>query len=216
MTRIISGSAGGRRSARRGATLTRPTSDRVREALFSALQSMLGPLEGLRFLDLYAGSGAVGLESLSRGAAAAALVEQDRRTAALVRGNVDTLGFGEVADVVCSAVGRFLAEAAPTAYDVVFLDPPYGLSRQEVESDLGLLVGRGWLTDDAVVVVERSARDAALAWPGGLAETRVRRYGETALVFGTCVPLRRFTPSPPPLRGAITCVVPPAPGRSTR
>ena len=190
MTRIIAGSAGGRRLRTPRGELTRPTSDRVREALFSALESTLGSLEGIRFLDLYAGSGAVGLEALSRGAAAAVMVEQDRRTATLVRDNARTVGLGDRAQVVGSSAARFLAEAAPEEHDVVFLDPPYGLSREAVEADLALLAARGWLADDALVVVERSARDAALTWPEGYAEGRLRRYGETALVFGTWVPLR--------------------------
>lgn len=190
MTRIIAGTAGGRRLRTPRGELTRPTSDRVREALFSALESTLGSLDGLRFLDLYAGSGAVGLEALSRGAASAVLVEQDRRTAALVRDNARDIGFGDRAVVVGSAVARFLADAPATAYDVVFLDPPYGLSRSAVEADLALLADRGWLADDAVVVVERSGRDAALTWPDGLAEERLRKYGETALVFGASAALR--------------------------
>ena len=189
MTRIIAGSAGGRRLRTPRGELTRPTSDRVREALFSALESAVGSLEGHRFLDLYAGSGAVGLEALSRGAATAVMVEQDRRTAALVRGNATAVGVADAAEVVCSSVARFLAEADPVPHDVVFLDPPYGLSRQAVETDLALLAARGWLADDALVVVERSARDAALTWPEGYAEGRLRRYGETALVFGTWTPL---------------------------
>lgn len=189
MTRIIAGAAGGRRLRTPRGELTRPTSDRVREALFSALESMLGSLEGHRFMDLYAGSGAVGLEALSRGASSAVLVEQDRRTAALVRSNARAVGLDHGAKVVSSSVQRHLAEAVPSPHDVVFLDPPYDLSRETVEADLALLAERGWLADDALVVVERSVRDAGLSWPGGFAEGRVRRYGETALVFGTWTPL---------------------------
>lgn len=190
MTRIIAGSAGGRRLRTPRGELTRPTSDRVREALFSALESAQGTLEGDRFMDLYAGSGAVGLEALSRGASAAVLVEQDRRTAGLVRSNVESVGFASAARVVCSSVGRFLAEAEPTPHEVVFLDPPYELSRAAVENDLTLLADRGWLADDCLVVVERSARDSGLTWPEGYAEERSRRYGETVLLFGSWVPLR--------------------------
>ena len=189
MTRIIAGAAGGRRLRTPRGELTRPTSDRVREALFSALESMLGSLQELRFMDLYAGSGAVGLEALSRGAASAVLVEQDRRTAALVRSNAQAVGLHQGARVVASPVHRYLSDTVPSPHDVVFLDPPYELSREAVETDLALLAGRGWLADEALVVVERSARDAGLTWPEGFARGRDRRYGETALVFGTWTPL---------------------------
>src|SRR4249919_3874642 len=107
MTRIIGGSAGGRRLATPRGTSTRPSSDRVREALFSAIESWCGSLQGLRFLDLYAGSGAVGLEAWSRGAGVVTLVEQDRRTAALITSNAKSLGFSR-AHVVASSVASTL------------------------------------------------------------------------------------------------------------
>ena len=184
MTRIIGGSAGGRRLQTPKGDLTRPTSDRVREALFSAVQSALGSLEGLRFLDLYAGSGAVGLEAISRGAAAATLVEQDRRTAGLIRTNARTVGL-TAADVVTSSVARHLAERPTAPYDVVFLDPPYSLAPAAVAADLGALATNGWLTDQALVVVEHSSRQPLAPRPPGFAEGRERRYGETTLSFGT-------------------------------
>src|SRR6476620_12094520 len=105
MTRIIGGTAGGRRLRTPGGEATRPTSDRVREALFSALESRLGSLTGLRFLDLYAGSGAVGLEAMSRGAGVVTAVESDRRTARLVQQNADALGFRR-AEVVAAPVEK--------------------------------------------------------------------------------------------------------------
>ena len=182
MTRIIGGHAGGRRLETPRGDLTRPTSDRVREALFSTLQSALGSLEGLRFLDLYAGSGAVGLEAWSRGAAAVTFVEQDRRTAGLVRANARTLGFTD-AKVLAAPVRRILEEGPrpPEGYDVVFLDPPYLKGVGALTGDLAALAGHGWLTEQAVVVVERSARADPLAWGSGYAPDRVRSYGETAL-----------------------------------
>jgi 16S rRNA (guanine966-N2)-methyltransferase len=184
MTRIIGGAAGGRRLQTPKGDLTRPTSDRVREALFSAIESALGSLDGLRFLDLYAGSGAVGLEALSRGAAAATLVEQDRRTAGLIRTNARTVGLAR-ADVVTSSVARHLAEGAAAPYDVVFLDPPYSLPAEALRADLAALPVHGWLTAEALVVVERSSRGAPVAWPTGFEPGRERRYGETALSFAT-------------------------------
>src|SRR6478735_4951588 len=127
MTRIIGGAAGGRRISTPRGVLTRPTSDRVREALFSAIESWCGSLRGLRFLDLYAGSGAIGLEAWSRGAGVVTLVEQDRRTAALVRDNARTIGFSK-AVVVASSVAGTLRRSPAAPYDVVFLDPPYPLA----------------------------------------------------------------------------------------
>ena len=184
MTRIIGGSAGGRRLQTPKGDLTRPTSDRVREALFSAVQSSLGSLDGLRFLDLYAGSGAVGLEALSRGAGAATLVEQDRRTAGLIRTNARTVGFPQ-AEVVTGSVARHLAERPAAPYDIVFLDPPYSMTGSAVATDLAALAANRWLAPDALVVVERSSREPLPPWPSGFVEGRERRYGETTLSFAT-------------------------------
>src|SRR3990170_2099724 len=124
MTRIIGGTAGGRRLETPRGQTTRPTSDRVREALFSAIEARTGSLDGLRFLDLYAGSGAVGLEAWSRGAGVVTLVEQDRRTANLIVGNARTLGFSR-ANVVAASVAGALQRPPAAPYDVAFLDPPY-------------------------------------------------------------------------------------------
>jgi 16S rRNA (guanine966-N2)-methyltransferase len=182
VTRIIGGAAGGRRiNTPRGAS-TRPTSDRVREALFSAVESWCGSLRGLRFLDLYAGSGAIGLEAWSRGAGVVTLVEQDRRTAALIAGNARTLGFAK-ADVVTGAVSAMLKRPPSAPYDVVFLDPPYPLDDAVVAEDLAALVQHEWLVPGAMVVVERSARSPEPVWPAGFADTWSKRYGETTLWY---------------------------------
>jgi len=155
----------------------------VREALFSSLVADLGSLAGLRVLDLYAGSGAVGLEARSRGAAAVTLVEQDRRTAGLIRDNVRALGFSGV-EVVAGAVRRVLAEPPRAAYDVVFLDPPYALADADLQTDLAALVAQRWLTQGGVVVVERSSRSPEPTWPPGITPERSRKYGETTLWYG--------------------------------
>jgi 16S rRNA (guanine966-N2)-methyltransferase len=157
---------------------TRPTSDRTREGLFSSLHSLCGDLRGLSFLDLFAGSGAVGLEAASRGAAPVTLVERDARAARVIRGNVAALGAAGV-DVVESSVVKFLGRE-PLRYDVVFLDPPYADPVAEV---LGLLV-TGWLATDAVVCVERATRDGGPAWPEGIRALRSRRYGDSTLWYG--------------------------------
>ncbi len=185
MTRIIGGTAGGRRIQTPPGDGTRPTTDRVREALFSSLEAWcgsVGGLPGLRFLDLYAGSGAVGLEAMSRGAAAVTLVESDRRTAELIGANARTLGFA--ADVRAASVRTTLA-GPPTdpadRYDVVFSDPPYPLSEEALAEDLDQL--QDWLAPDALVVVERSRRSPEPTWPATArrapveALRRDRRFG---------------------------------------
>ena len=133
MTRIIGGRVGGRRITTPRGVNTRPTSDRVREALFSAIESWCGSLSGLRFLDLYAGSGAVGLEAWSRGAGVVTMVEYDRRTASMITANARELGFNR-ADVVTAAVSGTLARPPSAPYDVVFLDPPYPTADNDVDS----------------------------------------------------------------------------------
>lgn len=183
MTRIIGGAVGGRRIQTPRGAATRPTSDRVREALFSAIESWCGSLHGLRFLDLYAGSGAVGLEAWSRGAGVVTLVEQDRRTAALIRDNARALGFAK-ANVVTGSVGTALLRPPAAPYDVAFLDPPYPLSEETLAEDLAALARFGWLVPGALVVVERSSRSPRPRWPGGFEDGRERRYGETTLWYG--------------------------------
>jgi 16S rRNA (guanine966-N2)-methyltransferase len=181
VTRIVAGAAGGRRLVvpPRG---TRPTSDRVREALFSALDNDPG-LGGAAVLDLCAGSGALGLEALSRGAAHALFVESDRRAVAVLRRNVADLGLpGAV--VRPGTAGSVLGGTADRAYDVVLVDPPYEVPAAEVAGWLAAAAANGWLAEDAVVVVERAARGGPFPWPAGLAGRRERRYGDTVLHVG--------------------------------
>ncbi|WP_053913637.1 16S rRNA (guanine(966)-N(2))-methyltransferase RsmD [Streptomyces sp. TP-A0875] len=185
MTRVIAGRAGGRRLAVPPGNGTRPTSDRAREGLFSTWQSLLGgPLDGLRVLDLYAGSGAVGLEALSRGAAHVLLVEADPRAARTLRENARSLGLpgaetrtGKAEQTVC---------AAPPAdpYDVVFLDPPYAVSDDDLREILLTLRTGGWLAPDSLVTVERSTRGGEFGWPDGFDALRARRYGEGTFWYG--------------------------------
>ena len=171
MSRIIGGTAGGRRLATPRGVATRPTSDRVREALFSAIESWCGSLHGLRFLDLYAGSGAVGLEAWSRGAGVVTLVESDRRTAALIADNARTIGLLK-ANVVAASVAATLRKPPSAPYDVAFLDPPYPLGEDDLAADLSALVDHGWLVPAALVVVERSARSPEPTWPEGFTDVR--------------------------------------------
>lgn len=184
MVRIVAGVAGGRRLAvpPHG---TRPTSDRVREAVFSALQARRD-LEGTRVLDLYAGSGALGFEALSRGAVHVRFVESDRRAAAVLHRNVETLGLPG-AQVTTADVPAVLRGNPGQAYDVVFADPPYALDEGALGAVLSALAGGGWLAPAALVMVERPAKALAPAWPDGVSALTQRRYGDTAVYYG-CAP----------------------------
>ena len=189
MTRIIAGAAGGRRLAVPPAG-TRPTSDRVREALFSALDSewrargTAWPAVGV--LDLYAGSGALGLEALSRGAAQAVLVERSRSAARVLQANVATVDCpGAV--VLVRDVGQLASTPPPGGpAELVLADPPYDVPAAEVARLLAGLLDAGWIAADAVVVVERPTRDAASPLPDGWEQTRRRSYGDTVLWYGRC------------------------------
>ena len=182
MTRIVGGAAGGRRIAVPPGSGTRPTADRVREALFSSLESEFGSFHGLAVLDLYAGSGAIGLEALSRGAATAVLVESDRRAADVIAANIKVVDLPG-AKLLTRPVEKVTAGDAPARFDLVFADPPYKLETAELQDVLTDLAARGWLADDALVVVERGKREP-WEWPEGFAALRDRKYGEARLWYG--------------------------------
>jgi len=189
VTRIIAGFAGSLRLEvpRFG---TRPTSDRVREAIFSALESR-DAIDGARVLDLYAGSGALGLEAASRGAAHVTLVDRAYGASKIAQNNATKVRAaaprGAAPEIVVSSqpAQSFLGAAGHSGdrWDVVFLDPPYELGGLELVHNLEALVA--CLRPDAVVVVERSARDRAPDWPDGLELDRRRDYGDTALYWLT-------------------------------
>jgi 16S rRNA (guanine966-N2)-methyltransferase len=184
VTRIIAGAHGGRRLAAPAGATTRPTSDRVREAFFSALESMTD-LTDARVADLFAGSGAIGLEAISRGAAYALLVESDARAARVIRDNIVSLRVGAAARLVTGKVAQVVAappEGGP--FDVVFADPPYAVTGAELTEMQEMLLAGGWLAPDAVVIVERATRGGALTWVDGITAERSRRYGETTLWYG--------------------------------
>ncbi|MEX0592037.1 MAG: 16S rRNA (guanine(966)-N(2))-methyltransferase RsmD [Nitriliruptoraceae bacterium] len=179
MTRIVAGTAKGRRLQVPRGDRVRPTTDRVKEAIFSSLQPRLG---GAVVLDLYAGSGGLGLEAASRGAARVVMVERDRRALDALRRNVATVGLSTVV-VVDGDVERVLAQAQGEAFDrlfdVVLADPPYDLDADMVAEVLSLtvpLMGPG-----GIVVVERSTRSGPLKWPDGLVADVSRRYGDTTV-----------------------------------
>ncbi|MDD7964389.1 16S rRNA (guanine(966)-N(2))-methyltransferase RsmD [Actinomycetospora lemnae] len=176
MTRIIGGVAGGRQIAV-PPTGTRPTADRVREALFSALEAR-DALEDAEVLDLFAGSGALGIEALSRGASTALLVERDPRACAVIQSNVGVAGV-RGALVRRSSVLAYL-KRTPGPVDLVFVDPPYA---DPVDAVLALLPR--WVRGGGLVVVERDTRSPAPTWPEGLDPEVPRTYGETTLHLAT-------------------------------
>ncbi|OZC30150.1 16S rRNA (guanine(966)-N(2))-methyltransferase RsmD [Gordonia polyisoprenivorans] len=190
MTRIIAGRHGGRPLKVPDAG-TRPTSDRVREAVFNILDARID-LEGAAILDLYAGSGALGLEALSRGASSAVFVDNRRRATAVVTANLRALGVAEVGRVITAPVSAFLAAGAPSRvdvphhedvtgrFDVIFSDPPYALTDDEVHGDLAALGAGGWLADGGLLVLERGRR-ATTRWPVGWEVVTDKSYGDTTV-----------------------------------
>lgn len=185
VTRIIAGVAGSLRLEVPKAG-TRPTSDKVREAVFSTLDSW-GFTDGTRVIDLYAGSGALGLEAASRGAVAVRLVEKNAQAAQVATRNAKVVqqAFGKAAtvpsvDVVRQSVQTHLDTAVVGAkWDVAFIDPPYDLGEQELSANLASLLPH--LASDAAIMVERSSRSPEPTWPDGMARIRLKEYGETVL-----------------------------------
>ncbi|WP_455955931.1 RsmD family RNA methyltransferase [Actinomyces sp.] len=181
MTRIVAGSAKGRTLAvpKSG---TRPTSERVREALFSRLDHM-NVLEGATVLDLFAGTGALGLEALSRGAARATLVEKVSAAARVASANVRATGLP--ARVVTADVRAYLGarsgEALTGENDLVFIDPPYDIPEGDMTTVLSALAP--WVGPDSLIVVERSTRAPAPTWPPFLVLEDTRAWGETVAYF---------------------------------
>jgi 16S rRNA (guanine966-N2)-methyltransferase len=190
MSRIIAGSAGGRRISMPSGPGTRPTTDRVREAVFSAVTawaetSAAAPqdaLAGLAFCDLYAGSGAVGLEAASRGAAPVLLVEHDRRTAQHIRRSAEQLHLNVTIQV--GDVPSLLHRSPSVGFDIVFADPPYDQPTETVDTQLRDLIDNGWVSQPGLVILERPRRSAPPNWPGSATKTWARAYGETTVYFG--------------------------------
>ena len=197
MTRIVGGLWGGRRLLTPDGDTTRPTSEKVRAAMASSLTAA-GGLEGARVLDLYAGSGALGLELVSRGAAAAVFVESDRAALAALRANVATLenaasrpggrpagSAAPTLTVVPGDVATFVARAAGAGpFDVVVADPPYDLSTDGLLGVLLGLHGAGMLMPHADLILERSKRNGEPVWPEPFEGVRTRKYGDTLLCYG--------------------------------
>lgn len=184
MTRVIAGAARGR-VLKVPAAGTRPTSDRAREGLFSTLGSLVD-LDGASVLDLYAGSGAVGIEALSRGASRVTLVESNPHAVQAIRANLATVGLPG-ATVEARPAAGFLNARARESFDVVFIDAPYEL---DVLDDTVLLRDNGWVGEHSVTCVERSTRSGPYPWPQGWEAIRERKYGEATLWYGRLATVR--------------------------
>ncbi len=178
--RVITGHAKGARLKSLRQTGLRPTSSLVRNAIFSALQARIDP--GARVLDLYAGTGALGIEALSRGAGHCDFVERDTRTAKVIEQNLATLSLSSQSRVLCAPALRALA-SLQGPYDLVMLDPPY--ASLETSEALRQLVALNLIAKGGVVVVEHAWRDGAPATPFGLTLDKTRRYGDTAVSYYT-------------------------------
>jgi len=186
MTRIIGGIAGSRQLTS-PAKATRPTSDRIRESVFNRLASR-DRLDGARVLDLYAGTGALALEAISRGAISAVLVEKDGKAAAVCNQNAQLIQkalekegfFDPVTKVAHKSVSSFLSTDTGE-YDLVFIDPPYEVSNAEVIENLEALISK--LAKDAIVMVERSSRSESLEIPVGLTFDEEKSYGDTTIYW---------------------------------
>lgn len=187
MTRMAGGALSGRLLVTPRGAHTRPTGEKVRAALGNALAAA-GALDGAAVLDLYAGSGALGLELVSRGAASVVFVDNDPAALAAMRKNLAALrvrvGTVIAADATAFARTRWAPGDAVGPFDVVVADPPYGLGADVVSGLLAELLAAGRLAPGAHLVVERSARSVELRWPAPLVAVRTRRYGDTVLCYG--------------------------------
>jgi len=184
--RIIAGLAKGR-SIDAVASSTRPTSDRAREALFSTLASEFGDFEGLHVLDLYAGTGAIALEALSRGASVVHAVEKDESAARAIASNYENIKSAQCPgtfQVFAMGVHRFLQDKAQSPYHFIYIDPPYDVEDLDVIETLIQLRDGNFLHPQALIGVERNSRVKEISWPDGLEEVRVKNYGQATIFYG--------------------------------
>ena len=168
-------------------SITRPTSDRAREGLFSSLISTFGTLEGLHFLDLFAGSAAVGVEALSRGAALVEAVESNSVSADVCEENFALLssltGVGKF-KVHNRTVFEFLNHTASNPYEIIYIDPPYEVANSEIEKILKKIISLNLLSKFGVIAIERDGKVKAFTWPPSLTELKVRSYGAGSIHYG--------------------------------
>ena len=183
--RIIGGVAKGR-TLSSVAGPTRPTSDRAREGLFSTLLSEFGDFEELSFLDLFAGSGAIGLEALSRGASIVHVVEKDESAGRTIRANADLVRKGNALGVFhlyAMSVQKFLEAPTSTSYDIIYVDPPYDFPDSELYKCLYELLSGGFARDGSLTAVERASKSSEVRWPDGFEPLRARNYGQAVIYY---------------------------------
>jgi len=183
--RIIAGVARGR-TLGSVAGATRPTSDRAREGLFSSLTSEFGSFEGVHVLDLFGGSGAIALESLSRGATLVHVVEKDDEAQKTIETNYELVKKSHPAgklQLFGMSAERFLKDLPKAKYHLVYIDPPYDFSNQAVEDVLSALHDGEFLSSDAFIAVERTARGAQFIWPDAFSPARERNYGQATIYY---------------------------------
>lgn len=184
--RIIAGAAKGRPISA-VASATRPTSDRAREALFSTLTSEFGEFDGLKVLDLYAGTGAVALEALSRGAALVHAVEKDESAGKAISANFDAIKSAELKGsfhLYTMGVHRFLGDKSQYRYHFIYIDPPYDVDDIDVVETLVQLQENQFLDPDAIIAIERNSRVREISWPYGYEQVRVKNYGQATIFYG--------------------------------
>lgn len=184
--RVIAGMGKGRKLFS-PPSITRPTSDRAREGLFSSLISTFGSLDGLNFLDLFAGSGAVGVEALSRGAGLVESVESNPTSANVCKQNFELLsnneGIGKF-KVYEKSVFEFLNHFANNSYEIIYIDPPYEATNAEVEKILKKILTLNLLSKHGIIAIERDGKSVAFTWPEGLVEQKIRSYGAGSIHYG--------------------------------
>ena len=183
--RIIAGSGKGKSLHSPTGDGVRPTSDRAREGLFSSLESEFNSIVDLNVLDLFAGSGAVGVEALSRGAALVHAVEADAGTVEIAISNFKLLNEpSRKHKVFHSRAARFLESEFPIKYDIIFMDPPYDISNAEIEDLLDTIVVRDLLQPRGLVAIERESKGKPFSWPNGMALEKIRSYGQGSIFYG--------------------------------
>lgn len=188
--RIIAGVSKGRTLGSVAGT-TRPTSDRAREGLFSSLTSEFGEFLGLHFLDLFGGSGAIGLEALSRGASIVHVIERDLDAQKTIENNFELVKKNQPIGkfhLYAMSAQRFVTEPAKEKYHIIYIDPPFDYTNTEVEEILRKLQIGGFLKDDAVIAVERTAKGSKFSWPEGFSPARERNYGAASIFYASYGP----------------------------
>ena len=185
--RVIAGVAKGRELFSPTSDGVRPTSDRAREGLFSTLESEFSSMEDLHFLDLFAGSGAVGVEALSRGASIVHSVERDSDTADIAAKNFELVDSAAKYQVYRQSAEQFLSQISGITYDIIFMDPPYPVTNSEIEDLLGLITSRDLLQPRGLIAVERESKGRAFAWPTApraMELVKQRSYGQGSIFYG--------------------------------